>query len=101
MLERYKAAQNDEDVQILKNKPPKWNEQVGLRVRSFSRRLARRAERHSLPRAARSSPRTPTRPYGSWLKVAPSLCEDTSPSPTPARWARTCSTSTAGSRAPL
>ena len=29
MLERYKAAQNDEDVQILKNKPPKWNEQVG------------------------------------------------------------------------
>jgi tubby-related protein 1 len=29
MLERYKAAQNDEDVQILKNKPPKWNDQVG------------------------------------------------------------------------
>ena len=28
MLERYKAAKNDHDVQILKNKQPKWNDQV-------------------------------------------------------------------------
>mmetsp|Transcript_22864 Transcript_22864/g.74011 ORF Transcript_22864/g.74011 Transcript_22864/m.74011 type:complete len:496 (-) Transcript_22864:680-2167(-) len=41
MLERYKAAQNDQDVQILKNKPPKWNDQVGAYVLNFNGRVTR------------------------------------------------------------
>ena len=41
MLERYKAAKNDDDVQILKNKPPKWNEQVGAYVLNFNGRVTR------------------------------------------------------------
>ncbi|KAL1511614.1 hypothetical protein AB1Y20_006407 [Prymnesium parvum] len=41
MLERYKAAKNDEDVQILKNKQPKWNEQVGAYVLNFNGRVTR------------------------------------------------------------
>ena len=41
MLERYKAAVNDNDVQILKNKPPKWNEQVGAYVLNFNGRVTR------------------------------------------------------------
>mmetsp|Transcript_25362 Transcript_25362/g.76920 ORF Transcript_25362/g.76920 Transcript_25362/m.76920 type:complete len:500 (-) Transcript_25362:591-2090(-) len=41
MLERYKAAQNDDDVQILKNKPPKWNDQVGAYVLNFNGRVTR------------------------------------------------------------
>jgi len=41
MLERYKAAMNDADVQILKNKPPKWNEQVGAYVLNFNGRVTR------------------------------------------------------------
>jgi len=41
MLERYKAAVNDADVQILKNKPPKWNEQVGAYVLNFNGRVTR------------------------------------------------------------
>jgi len=41
MLERYKAAMNDKDVQILKNKPPKWNEQVGAYVLNFNGRVTR------------------------------------------------------------
>ena len=41
MLERYKAAENDEDVRILKNKPPKWNDQVGAYVLNFNGRVTR------------------------------------------------------------
>ena len=41
MLERYKAAVNDNDVQILKNKAPKWNEQVGAYVLNFNGRVTR------------------------------------------------------------
>merc|ERR1719316_785606 len=41
MLERYKAAKNDEDVQILKNKQPKWNDQVGAYVLNFNGRVTR------------------------------------------------------------
>lgn len=37
----YKAAKNDEDVQILKNKQPKWNEQVGAYVLNFNGRVTR------------------------------------------------------------
>jgi len=41
MLERYKAAKNDHDVQILKNKQPKWNDQVGAYVLNFNGRVTR------------------------------------------------------------
>ena len=41
MLERYKAAKHDEDVQILKNKQPKWNDQVGAYVLNFNGRVTR------------------------------------------------------------
>mmetsp|Transcript_8789 Transcript_8789/g.14855 ORF Transcript_8789/g.14855 Transcript_8789/m.14855 type:complete len:497 (+) Transcript_8789:72-1562(+) len=41
MLERYKAAKNDGDVQILKNKQPKWNDQVGAYVLNFNGRVTR------------------------------------------------------------
>lgn len=41
MLERYKAAKNDQDVVILKNKPPKWNDQVGAYVLNFNGRVTR------------------------------------------------------------
>ena len=41
MLERYKAAKNDADVMILKNKPPKWNDQVGAYVLNFNGRVTR------------------------------------------------------------
>jgi len=41
MLERYKAAKNDNDVQILKNKQPKWNDQVGAYVLNFNGRVTR------------------------------------------------------------
>jgi len=41
MLERYKAAKNDDDVQILKNKQPKWNDQVGAYVLNFNGRVTR------------------------------------------------------------
>jgi len=41
MLERYKAAMSDADIQILKNKPPKWNEQVGAYVLNFNGRVTR------------------------------------------------------------
>lgn len=41
MLERYKSAMDEEDVQILKNKPPKWNEQVGAYVLNFNGRVTR------------------------------------------------------------
>ena len=46
MLERYKA-ENDEDVRILKNKPPKWNDQVGAYVLNFNG--ASRAPGQKLP----------------------------------------------------
>merc|ERR1712093_944146 len=41
MIERYKAAKNDNDVQILKNKQPKWNDQVGAYVLNFNGRVTR------------------------------------------------------------
>ena len=41
MLERYKVAKNDNDVQILKNKQPKWNDQVGAYVLNFNGRVTR------------------------------------------------------------
>jgi len=41
MLERYKAAKNDQDVQILKNKQPKWNDSVGAYVLNFNGRVTR------------------------------------------------------------
>ena len=41
MLERYKAAKEDGDVVILKNKQPKWNDQVGAYVLNFNGRVTR------------------------------------------------------------
>ena len=41
MLERYKAAVDDQSVQILKNKFPKWNEHVGAYVLNFNGRVTR------------------------------------------------------------
>lgn len=41
MLERYKFAQDDDEVQVLKNKPPKWNDQVGAYVLNFNGRVTR------------------------------------------------------------
>jgi len=41
MLERYKAATHDDDIQILRNKQPKWNEQVGAYVLNFNGRVTR------------------------------------------------------------
>merc|ERR1712146_543406 len=41
MIERYKLAKNDNDVMILKNKPPKWNDQVGAYVLNFNGRVTR------------------------------------------------------------
>lgn len=41
MLERYKSAKNDADVAILKNKQPKWNDQVGAYVLNFNGRVTR------------------------------------------------------------
>ena len=41
MLERYKAAKEDGDVIILKNKQPKWNDQVGAYVLNFNGRVTR------------------------------------------------------------
>ena len=41
MLERYKSAQDDDEVQVLKNKPPKWNDQVGAYVLNFNGRVTR------------------------------------------------------------
>ena len=77
MLERYKAAKNDADVTILKNKPPKWNDQVGAYVLNFNGRVTRASVKNfqlcdlkeerkprnrAQPRAtARARARTPTR----------------------------------------
>ena len=41
MLERYKADVDDQSVQILKNKFPKWNEHVGAYVLNFNGRVTR------------------------------------------------------------
>lgn len=41
MLERYKAGKELEDVQVLKNKQPKWNDQVGAYVLNFNGRVTR------------------------------------------------------------
>ena len=41
MIEKYKAARDDEDHLILKNKQPKWNEQVGAYVLNFNGRVTR------------------------------------------------------------
>ena len=41
MLERYKAAKRDDNVQVLKNKQPKWNDQVGAYVLNFNGRVTR------------------------------------------------------------
>jgi len=41
MLERYKAAKHDDDIQILRNKQPKWNDQVGAYVLNFNGRVTR------------------------------------------------------------
>ena len=43
MLERYKQEQecNSNSVHFLKNKPPKWNEQVGAYVLNFNGRVTR------------------------------------------------------------
>jgi len=41
MLERYRAAQHDDDIQILRNKQPKWNDQVGAYVLNFNGRVTR------------------------------------------------------------
>ena len=41
MLERYKVLKDDPDVMILKNKPPKWNDQVGAYVLNFNGRVTR------------------------------------------------------------
>ena len=51
MLERYKVLKDDPDVMILKNKPPKWNDQVGAYVLNFNGRIS---SRHSTDSAARS-----------------------------------------------
>jgi len=41
MLERYKVGRDDSDIQILKNKQPKWNDQVGAYVLNFNGRVTR------------------------------------------------------------
>jgi len=41
MLERYKVLKDDPDVMCLKNKPPKWNDQVGAYVLNFNGRVTR------------------------------------------------------------
>jgi len=41
MLERYKASREDDNVQVLKNKQPKWNDQVGAYVLNFNGRVTR------------------------------------------------------------
>jgi len=41
MLERYKVLKDDPDVMVLKNKPPKWNDQVGAYVLNFNGRVTR------------------------------------------------------------
>ena len=41
MLERYKAAVDDQSVKIVKNKFPKWNEHVGAYVLNFNGRVTR------------------------------------------------------------
>ena len=41
MLERYKAGKECDDVQVLKNKQPKWNDQVGAYVLNFNGRVTR------------------------------------------------------------
>merc|ERR1712146_610508 len=40
MLERYKNSETD-DIQVLKNKQPKWNDQVGAYVLNFNGRVTR------------------------------------------------------------
>ena len=100
MLERYKAAKNDQDVQILKNKQPKWNDSVGAYVLNFNGRVTRasvknfqlcnisrdrtlrtRVPRHRWPSGhsrrmdARHAPRLPsqsrTGPHGSFCGIVP------------------------------
>jgi tubby-related protein 1 len=41
MLKRYLARENDENVEVLKNKQPKWNDQVGAYVLNFNGRVTR------------------------------------------------------------
>lgn len=41
MIERYKAGKECDDVQVLKNKQPKWNDQVGAYVLNFNGRVTR------------------------------------------------------------
>ena len=41
MLERYKAGNEDDSMQVLKNKQPKWNDQVGAYVLNFNGRVTR------------------------------------------------------------
>merc|ERR1719230_137379 len=36
MIERYKAGKDQDNVQVLKNKQPKWNDQVGAYVLNFN-----------------------------------------------------------------
>jgi len=41
MIERYKAGKESDNVQVLKNKQPKWNDQVGAYVLNFNGRVTR------------------------------------------------------------
>lgn len=65
MLERYKVLKDDPDVMVLKNKPPKWNDQVGAYVLNFNGRVTRASVKNfqlSDPKGDRA-PRTHTRPH--------------------------------------
>jgi tubby-related protein 1 len=114
MLERYKAAKNDADVMILKNKPPKWNDQVGAYVLNFNGRVTRASVKNfqlcDLARdRARPSPSKPRWPLWGAAR-APARRERCSPAPpspgvqltrsscSSAAWARTPSPWTTSTR---
>ena len=96
MLERYKVLKDDPDVMVLKNKPPKWNDQVGAYVLNFNGRVTRasvknfqlsdpKGDRAPRPhtRARRARAQTRTRVHAPAL--APALAPACSPSSRSAR----------------
>ena len=48
MLERYKAEAETDDLVVLKNKQPKWNDQVGAYVLNFNGRVKRASKKNFL-----------------------------------------------------
>ena len=96
MLERYKVLKDDPDVMVLKNKPPKWNDQVGAYVLNFNGRVTRasvknfqlsdpKGDRAHAPAHARTTHTRADAPRVHAPALAPALAPACSPSSRSAR----------------